>query len=65
MSLKETILYLIKYYGMPFPARLLHDAMIDAGFKQAEVLGTIADLLAKDRILCKPDATHGAVYVLP
>jgi len=65
-TLEETLmLYLNLSHPNPMPARHLYNVGTGHGFPEAEVLGMIGDLIAKDKILCKPDATHGAVYVLP
>lgn len=64
-TLKETLmLYLQLAQPNPFPARGLFSVGVGHGFSEADTLGMLTDLIAQDVIVCKPDATHGAVYVL-
>lgn len=58
------MLYLQLARSNPYPARGLYAVGVGHGFSESEVLGTITDLIANGVIVCKPDATHGAVYVL-
>ena len=48
----------------PVPHKQLKAVGITHGWPEAEVLGMMGDLIAKDKIQSRPDGVHGAVFVL-
>jgi len=64
-QLEADILSLLSVYVMPMPTkRLMHYCVQSCRHPQAEVLGMLGDMIARDVIKCLPDGTHGAVYVV-